>query len=139
MRAVSTLEHMALANPGLQKVDTHVCPELYQSSGSGLELVEALRRLLAEATEGKPNNAESGGKRGGKRSDGPCALAIGHNPGWEEAATWLCGDNVQLKTANAALLESQADTWAEAFAAGVGTWKLETILKARKPKTLRVS
>ena len=48
VRAVSTLEHMALANPGLQKVDTHVCPELYQSSGSGLELVEALRRLFRD-------------------------------------------------------------------------------------------
>jgi hypothetical protein len=38
---------------------------------------------------------------------------MGHNRGWEEAASLLCGISVELKTANAALLEAPGSSWQE--------------------------
>lgn len=57
-------------------------------------------------------------------------MCMGHNRGWEEAASMFCGASVELKTCNAALLESAGKSWNEAFvAAGFGGWKLQGILK----------
>lgn len=61
------------------------------------------------------------------------ALALGHNPGWEEALTWLCGSREPMTTANAALLHADASRWDRALAAP-GGFELETILR---PKALR--
>jgi hypothetical protein len=38
---------------------------------------------------------------------------MGHNRGWEEAASLLSGVSVELKTANAALLEAPGSSWQE--------------------------
>jgi phosphohistidine phosphatase SixA len=59
-------------------------------------------------------------------------LALGHNPGWQDAVDWLCGEEVELKTASAALLESSGDTWRDALH-GEGAWQLIDILR---PKAL---
>ncbi|XP_065855416.1 uncharacterized protein At3g52155, chloroplastic [Euphorbia lathyris] len=57
-------------------------------------------------------------------------MCMGHNRGWEEAASMFTGASVELKTCNAALLEAAGKTWEEAFAlAGLGGWKLEGIVK----------
>lgn len=56
------------------------------------------------------------------------ALLLGHNPGWEEAASALSGDAVGMTTANAALLESGAATWAEALA---GPWRLVALIRPK--------
>ncbi|KAG0618890.1 hypothetical protein M758_4G099000 [Ceratodon purpureus] len=57
-------------------------------------------------------------------------MCMGHNRGWEEAASQLCGVAVELKTANAALLEAPGGSWKEAFEkAGMGGWKLVGIMK----------
>ena len=48
------------------------------------------------------------------RHRGGCVLCIGHNRGWEEAASWLAGVPVSLSPASAAVLDAadaQAD-WA---------------------------
>ena len=53
------------------------------------------------------------------------AMVIGHNKGWEEAATDFAGESVRLGVANAALLEfagEGAGTWAEAF--DQNAWRL---------------
>ena len=42
------------------------------------------------------------------------ALVLGHNPGWEHASAWLCGEHHTMTTANAALLEIEAENWKEA-------------------------
>ncbi|GJP38178.1 hypothetical protein CLOM_g22632 [Closterium sp. NIES-68] len=55
-------------------------------------------------------------------------MCMGHNRGWEEAASEFAGEWVELKTANAALLESKrphAD-WGTAFGDG---WELVKVLK----------
>jgi hypothetical protein len=38
---------------------------------------------------------------------------MGHNRGWEEAASTLTGASVELKTCNAALLEATGKSWEE--------------------------
>jgi phosphohistidine phosphatase SixA len=60
-----------------------------------------------------------------------CVLALGHNPGWEGALLWLTGDDGRLTTANAALLESEGDTWAAA-AAGRRGWKTYDIIRPKE-------
>jgi phosphohistidine phosphatase SixA len=42
-------------------------------------------------------------------------LAVGHNPGWEEVVHRLSGDSITMKTASAALMESECPTWGDAF------------------------
>ena len=45
------------------------------------------------------------------------ALVLGHNPGWEEAAEWLSGNALTLKTANAALLQGPDIPWEDLVSA----------------------
>ena len=42
-------------------------------------------------------------------------MCIGHNRGWEEAASAFAHSPVQLQTANAALLQSRAGSWHDAL------------------------
>lgn len=59
-------------------------------------------------------------------------MALGHNPGWEEAVAWLTGEDVRLTTANAALLESGGESWRSALQ-GEGAWHLIDVVR---PKAL---
>ncbi|XP_073156470.1 uncharacterized protein At3g52155, chloroplastic isoform X3 [Henckelia pumila] len=57
-------------------------------------------------------------------------MCMGHNKGWEEAASMLSGSSINLKTCNAALLEATGKSWEEAFSlAGFGGWKLLGVVK----------
>ncbi|KAL2475794.1 Phosphoglycerate mutase family protein [Abeliophyllum distichum] len=57
-------------------------------------------------------------------------MCMGHNRGWEEAASALSGASIELKTCNAALLEATGKSWEEAFSlAGFGGWKLQAVVK----------
>lgn len=56
-------------------------------------------------------------------------MVLGHNPGWEEVVQRLSDEIVTMKTANAALLEGQGDTWSDALA---GRWSLVDIVRARE-------
>lgn len=38
---------------------------------------------------------------------------MGHNRGWEEAASMFSGASIELKTCNAALLEATGKSWEE--------------------------
>ena len=42
-------------------------------------------------------------------------LALGHNPGWENAVHWLTGQHVVFKTASLACLQTTARTWDDAI------------------------
>ena len=56
-------------------------------------------------------------------------LVLGHNPGWEDAVAGLSGQWVRMTTANAALLESDAEDWAEAMEA---SWVLVEVLRPKE-------
>jgi len=59
-------------------------------------------------------------------------LVLGHNPGWQHAVTWLSGEDIEMTTANAALLECSGDTWRETLHAQ-GGWHLVDVIR---PKAL---
>lgn len=61
----------------------------------------------------------------------PCALALGHNPGWEEAASWFAGQPLHMTTANAVLLSITATDWATAVAQR-GEWQLVDHLRPKE-------
>ncbi len=56
-------------------------------------------------------------------------LVLGHNPGWEYAVADLGGQWVRMTTANAALLESDLDDWAETMDAN---WTLVDVLRPKE-------
>jgi phosphohistidine phosphatase len=57
----------------------------------------------------------------------PTVLVLGHNPGFSAAVQELTGEDVSLGTADAALLATEAASWAEAMAGGM--WTLEALLR----------
>ena len=58
-------------------------------------------------------------------------LLLGHNPGFSLAAGWLSGDQIELKTAHAAVLEVEAETWIDAFRPNL--WTCATIITPKSP------
>lgn len=60
-------------------------------------------------------------------------LVLGHNPGWEDAASVLTGESIAMTTANAALMDLDAPDWPAAIHAD-GHWALRAFLR---PKALR--
>ncbi len=55
-------------------------------------------------------------------------LVLGHNPGWENAASELSGRSTEMTTANAALLSGHGATWSEALGT---TWTLVDLVRPR--------
>lgn len=58
--------------------------------------------------------------------DVPSLLILGHNPGFSMAASWLTGDDIELKTAFAAVLETEGHSWSETLK--IGRWDLVDLL-----------
>lgn len=58
------------------------------------------------------------------------AMVLGHNPGWEEALDWFSGRDEEMKTACAALLSADADTWPGALDVRE-SWTLVSIIRPR--------
>jgi phosphohistidine phosphatase len=56
-------------------------------------------------------------------------LVLGHNPGWESMVSQLSGTHVEMKTSYAAVLESDAATFADAIGPGK-KMRLVTIVTA---------
>jgi phosphohistidine phosphatase len=56
-------------------------------------------------------------------------MVIGHNPGWEEVASRLSQQEIELTTANAALLETAAGSWAAALKK---TWTLHRVIRPKE-------
>jgi phosphohistidine phosphatase len=54
-------------------------------------------------------------------------MAIGHNPGWEDAVHELCGVRARMMPCAAALLWITADTWADAAARS--DWELGELVR----------
>lgn len=57
-------------------------------------------------------------------------LTLGHNPGWQMALYSLSGQDLEMTTANAALLIGEGESWADAL---TGRWVLTDLLR---PKAL---
>lgn len=95
---------------------------------------------MAEALEGVPVSYASDLYHGGLETiaalvpeldgDNTTVMVVGHNPGWEEAASTLTGVHVMMTTANAALLSTDVEGWAEALRLD-GGWRLEHLVRPK--------
>lgn len=56
-------------------------------------------------------------------------LLIGHNRGWEEAASDFAGDVIRLKPGEAALLEAHGESWEQVFTDSLHVWNLHSIIR----------
>lgn len=62
-----------------------------------------------------------------------CILCVGHNKGWEEAASAFAGKVVKLKTASAALLQCAANSWKDVLTHDSTHWQLVGVLSPSDP------
>jgi phosphohistidine phosphatase SixA len=58
-------------------------------------------------------------------------MVVGHNPGWESVVCWLSAENVQMTTANAALLKGAGPSW-ELAIASPGGWSLDALIRPKE-------
>ena len=58
-------------------------------------------------------------------------LVLGHNPGWQSAVYWLVGEAHEMTTANAALMEIEAESWGEAISRET-EWTLFDFLRPKE-------
>jgi phosphohistidine phosphatase SixA len=68
----------------------------------------------------------------GLPDDLSAVMALGHNPGWEEAVKRLTGTHVQMTTANAILLNGTGTSWREAVTEN-SSWSIDTVLRPKEP------
>ena len=59
------------------------------------------------------------------------ALALGHNPGWEQAVHWLTSKAITMTTGNAALVECDVDSWSDVVR-HAGSWKIRDVIRPKE-------
>ena len=119
-RSRETLGEMVRTHAPLGKAETHFMGSLYAFAAMDGLTADHLRETVAGLVE----------REGGRDDRVRTVMVIGHNKGWEEAATDFAGQTVKLRVANAALLEfagEGAGTWAEAF--DQNAWRLTGVAK----------
>lgn len=113
-RSRETLEIMRQHAKELLNAEVHFIPSFYSVAAMDGQTAEHLQRAICQYS----------------RNEILTVMCMGHNKGWEEAASMFSGAPVQLSTCNAALLESEGSSWQEAFElAGFGGWKLHYVVK----------
>ncbi|KAG6552153.1 hypothetical protein Mapa_006255 [Marchantia paleacea] len=113
-RTRETLDIMQQQVPELLDADVRFLSSFYSVAAMDGETLQHLQEIICKYS----------------KDDVTTITCMGHNRGWEEAATLLSGVHIELKAANAALLEAHGNSWQEAFeSAGVGGWKLFGIVK----------
>ncbi|OVA19692.1 Histidine phosphatase superfamily [Macleaya cordata] len=113
-RTQETLKIMQEQVQGFLEAEVHFISSFYSIAAMDGQTAEHLQQAICEYS----------------RDEMLTVMCMGHNRGWEEAASMLSGTAIELKTCNAALLEATGKSWDEAFAlAGLGGWKLHGIVK----------
>lgn len=97
----------------LMEVEVHFIPSFYSIAAMDGQTAEHIQRTVCRYSTDEITTV----------------MCMGHNKGWEEAASTLAGAPVKLKTCNAALLQASGNTWEETFAlAGPGGWDLHDVV-----------
>ncbi|XP_020222049.1 uncharacterized protein At3g52155, chloroplastic [Cajanus cajan] len=113
-RTKETLKIMQEQVQELVEAEVHFVSSFYSIAAMDGQTAEHLQKVICRYS----------------RDEVLTVMCMGHNRGWEEAASMFSGASVELKTCNAALLEAAGKSWDEAFAtAGFGGWKLQGIVK----------
>ena len=114
VRSKSTYDVMKSVVERLNDADLHFLGSLYTLSQLDGHTLPHLGKLIAQ--EASPEQH--------------CVLCLGHNKGWEEAASVLAGKQVFLDHCDAALLETEGSAWSyELFEEG-NTWRLVDVLRS---------
>lgn len=114
VRTRETLKVMQEQVQNFLKAEVHFIPSFYSIAAMDGQTAEHLQQAICKFA----------------RDEILTVMCMGHNRGWEEAASMLSGTSIELQTCNAALLEATGKTWEEAFAlSGYGGWKLQGIVK----------
>lgn len=111
-RTRQTLDQMQTVLPELADADAHFLGSLYTTAALDGQTRAHLAAIVA--SEAGPSHT--------------CCLCLGHNKGWEEAATIFAGETVRLGNSHAALLEGRGDSWEEALQEGA-RWRLVRVLE----------
>lgn len=100
VRTRQTLDAMQDARVGLEAAKVHLRGDLYTIAALDGQTRQHLQDVITEETAD---------------SNATCVLCLGHNKGWEEAASSFVGEKVKLQPCTAALLDQHAASWEEAF------------------------
>ncbi|CAK9320830.1 unnamed protein product [Citrullus colocynthis] len=112
-RTRETLKLMQEQVSGFSEAEVHFISSFYSIAVMDGQTAEHLQQVICNYS----------------RDEIVTVMCMGHNKGWEEAASMFSGSSIKLKTCNAALLEASGKSWDEAFAlAGLGGWKLHGIV-----------
>ncbi|XVF75127.1 hypothetical protein PTKIN_Ptkin13bG0162700 [Pterospermum kingtungense] len=113
LRTRETLNIMQEQVRGFIEAEVHFISSFYSIAAMDGQTAEHLQRIICQYS----------------RDEILTIMCMGHNKGWEEAASMFTGASIELNTCNAALLEATGKSWEEAFAvAGFGGWKLQGIV-----------
>jgi hypothetical protein len=82
---------------GLSEAIVHFIPSFYSIAAMDGQTAEHLQKAICQYSSDEILTV----------------MCMGHNKGWEEAASMFSGDSVVLKTCNAALLEAEGKSWVE--------------------------
>ncbi|KAF7121087.1 hypothetical protein RHSIM_Rhsim13G0138000 [Rhododendron simsii] len=114
VRTRETLKIMQEQVKGFLEAEVHFISSFYSIAAMDGQTAEHLQHAICKFS----------------RDEILTVMCMGHNRGWEEAASMFTGASIELKTCNAALLEATGKSWEEAFSlAGFGGWKLQGIVK----------
>lgn len=114
VRTKETLKTMQERVRGFLEAEVHFISSFYSIAAMDGQTAEHLQHAICKFS----------------RDEILTVMCMGHNRGWEEAASMFSGTSIELKTCNAALLEATGKSWEEAFSlAGFGGWKLQGIVK----------
>lgn len=131
-RSRETLNELTKVHAPISAAETHFLGSLYHFAAMDGVTADHLRETIVAKTKTTTtrvntltttSDEKAADKAADNRSDGKrevrTVMCIGHNKGWEEAASDFAGTEVKLEVANAALLECDipdVTTWEEAFA-----------------------
>ncbi|KAG6642003.1 hypothetical protein CIPAW_09G113200 [Carya illinoinensis] len=97
VRTRETLKIMQEQAPGFLDAEVRFISSFYSIAAMDGQTAEHLQQIISRYS----------------RDEILTIMCMGHNRGWEEAASMFTGASVELKTCNAALLEATGKTWEE--------------------------
>ncbi|WOL17233.1 hypothetical protein Cni_G26022 [Canna indica] len=96
-RTKETLQIMQEHAQGFSEAEVYFVPSFYSIAAMDGQTAEHLQKAICEYS----------------RDEILTVMCMGHNRGWEEAASMFSGATIELKTCNAALLEATGKSWDE--------------------------
>ncbi|XWS12982.1 hypothetical protein CRYUN_Cryun37aG0136400 [Craigia yunnanensis] len=97
LRTRETLDIMQEQVRGFLEAEVHFISSFYSIAALDGQTAEHLQRTICQYS----------------RDEILTIMCMGHNRGWEEAASMFTGASIELKTCNAALLEATGKSWEE--------------------------